>query len=420
MELDKSLQKAELLLNQDRYGEAQKEVRTYLATDPNSTRALMLLTRTYLGMDQNEKADETANDLLKLAPSDPYVLYIKGLTVGQLGKRKQALEFLDNALSLHPMMSEAHGLKSILYFQKAEFGKALQAANEGLAIDPENEVCLNQRSRCLLQLGDVDAHLRADRQALKSNPLNPDTHATLGHGELIKGNFTKANEHFREALRIDPNHDFARQGLLHSIKATNLYYRLFLKYSFWMEGLKPQVKWAIIILGYLGIRTLSRYAGELGAFDPVAQAIIVIYIIFAISTWIIDPVSNIFLRFHPFGQLVLSAREKRTATICAGLLSAALIGLILLLTVGEVNPALDNLNVALIFIGIAMTIVVSSIGRASLEKSKRNLKMAGTFFCAACVLWLVLIFVQPLIAVKLFSWLVYGFIGYQFYANTQE
>ncbi len=420
MELDRSLYKAEHLLKQKRYAEAQKEVHSYLAFDPESTPALIILTRTYLGMDQDEKADEIADQLVKRNPADPEILFLKGVTQTQLGKRKSALKFLNNALAYDPLISEAHGLKAAIYFAEAEFEKAVEAADAGLRIDPENEMCLNHRSMALLRLGRKEEHMEADQQALKRNPMNPNTHASVGYNALKKGEHAKAKEHFREALRIDPNNEYARQGMLQAIRATNPYYRLFLKYVFWMQGLKPQVRWAVIIIGYLLVQALNRYADDMGAFAPVAEGVIVLYLVFAISTWIIGPVSNIFLKFHPFGKYVLSEDEKAVANICAALLFAAMAGAVILLTVDDPTHQWKNLGIYLLCSGIALTVVVSSVAGCTLEKSKRNLKRFGTVFAVACGILIVSAVILPGLALKLFTWLIYGFIGYQFYANTQE
>ncbi len=90
MELDKTLHKAEHLLKQERYDEAQKEVKTYLASDPESIPALVILIRIYLGMGNDEKADEMADQLIKRNPADPEVLFLKGVT--SVGEKKKCLK----------------------------------------------------------------------------------------------------------------------------------------------------------------------------------------------------------------------------------------------------------------------------------------------------------------------------------------
>jgi Tfp pilus assembly protein PilF len=420
MEQDRALFKAEHLLNQQRYNEAYKEVNTYLALDPHCIPALMMLAQAYLGLNKDENADEIADQLLRKDPSDADILFLKGVTQAQLGKRKSALKFLDSALAFDPLKTPAHGLKASIFFQEAEFEKSLEAADTGLRIDPHNELCLNHRSMALLKLDRKEEHLDADHQALKSNPMNPLTHASVGYSALQKGEIDKAKNHFREALRIDPTNEYARQGMLESIKATNLFYRLFLKYAFWMQGLKPQVRWAVVIIGYVMIQFLNRSASNLGMFAPAAEVIVILYTIFAISTWIIEPISNIFLRLHPFGKYILTDEEKYVANICAGLLTIAVVGAVMLLWYDLNEVEWKNLGMYLLCSGIALTVVVSSIASRTLERSKRRLKTLGIVFAVGCGILIISALVLPGVALRLFDWLIWGFVGYQFYANSQE
>lgn len=418
MELERTLYKAEHLLKQKRYKEAHTEVNSYLAADPESIPALMVLIQVYLGMDQHGNADTIADQLIQRDPTDPDILFLKALTQVQLGNRKVALKFLNSALAFDPLRAQAHGMIAGIHFQDADFEKALEAANAGLSIDPQNELCLNYRSMTLLRLDRKEEHVYADQQALKSNPMNPLTHASVGYSALQKGEYDKAKDHFREALRIDPENEYARQGMLNAIRATNLYYRFFLKYAFWMEGLKPQVRWAVVIIGYLLMRTLDSYSGEMGAFKPVADLVVTLYMIFAISTWIINPVANIFLRFHSFGKYVLKDEEVRVANLSAALLCVSIFGAAVLYIFDENQLQWKNLGVYLLCAGIALTVVVSSIANCELERSKRRLRTAGMVFAIACGVLILSAFLLPVFALSLFNWLVYGFIGYQFYANA--
>lgn len=413
------LKKAEHLLSQDRFGEAKNEIKQYLSSDPENVGALIMLVQAYLGLDQHENADKVADDILKLDASNPVVLYLKGITQVGIGKSKNALKFLDNALSIDPNMVDAHGVRAVIFYGEAKFEEALAAANAGLALDPHHQLCLNQRSRALLKLGRTELHLEADKQALKNNPMSAQTHATVGWSELEKGDIKKAKDHFREALRLDPNDAYARSGMLHAIKSTNWFYRLFMMYLFWMQGLKPNVRWAVVIIGYLLIVGLNRYSGELGMFTPVAKIIIYLYMIFAISTWIIGSVSNIFLRFHSFGKYLLSESEIKAANKSAVLLGLAIAGGIFQFVMRD-QVVWHNVGFFLVCSGVALTIIVSSIENASLEKSRRNLTRAGIAFAIAFAILMVLSLTLPGLALRFFNWLIYGFIAYQFYANTQQ
>ena len=57
---------------------------------------------------------------------------------------------------------------------------------------------------------------------------------------------------------------------------------------------------------------------------PILLPLIIFYIIFAFSTWIAQPISNLFLRLHPVGKYALSADEILATNIIALLAIASL------------------------------------------------------------------------------------------------
>jgi drug/metabolite transporter (DMT)-like permease len=117
---------------------------------------------------------------------------------------------------------------------------------------------------------------------------------------------------------------------------------------------------------------------------------------------------------------VLTDEEKDVANICAGLLTIAVVGAVMLLSYDLNDVEWKNLGTYLLCAGIALTVVVSSIASRTLERSKRRLKICGIIFAIGCGMLIVSALVLPVFALRLFDWLVWGFVGYQFYANAQE
>lgn len=418
MDQTNTLHRAHLLLEQQRFDEAKREVEQVLSADPTNVEALQALTQCYLGLDQTEKAHQTVESAIRQDPTDVISLYLKGVILLDLAKYRQALKFIDSALSFNPTFAEAYGAKSAALYALAQFEEALEAANQGLSVEADNTFCLNQRARALLKLGRTEENEQTTRQALRSNPEDANTHANVGYTQLELGNHQQAKIHFREALRLDPTHEFARYGMLQALKASNLFYRLWLKYVFWMASLSPRTRWAVIIIGYLLFRWMSSARASFGSLEVVATLLIYSYFVFALSTWIIEPVSNLFLRFHVFGRYVLTEEEKKTSNYSLGLLATALLGLLVVITVDQVQWT--NVGVYLLCYGIALTIVVSAVASKDTEKGIRNVRVAGAIFAAVALLNIVLGVVAPVLALQLFSYAVWGFVGFQFFANSQH
>ena len=85
------------------------------------------------------------------------------------------------------------------------------------------------------------------------------THANQGWALLHRGNYQRALEHFREALRIDPELDWARAGIVEALKAHHFIYRQMLRFFLWI-GRQARVAQWVIILGILfGPRMLATH-----------------------------------------------------------------------------------------------------------------------------------------------------------------
>ena len=73
-------------------------------------------------------------------------------------------------------------------------------------------------------------------------------------------------QHFLSALRIEPEHREAREGLLHAFRARSPLYRAYLKYSFMMEKLGRAGR-GMVVIGLLVLMQLANMAfvGTVGA-----------------------------------------------------------------------------------------------------------------------------------------------------------
>ena len=80
----------------------------------------------------------------------------------------------------------------------------------------------------------------------------------------------KAEEHFREALQLDPDSDMAREGLLESFRARSRFYRWYLSYTFFMQRFRGASSghhyWYLFALPLHGESARKRESIFAGAF----------------------------------------------------------------------------------------------------------------------------------------------------------
>jgi tetratricopeptide (TPR) repeat protein len=363
------IQRATLLIEHRRFEDAERELRVILNSEPNHPYALALigLSRTELG--KHDEGLDYLRQAIGHQPDNPYFLYLVGLIYLRKDNLKEAQKFLLSALSLDPHNADYFGVIALIKLQETQWDEALTYANRGLQADPENLVCLNARSTALLKLDRKEESYQTIKEALQNDPHNSYTHANLGWGLLEKGEHVKALESFREALKLDPENAHAKAGLVEALKAKYWFYRVFLRYVFWMTNKNAKYQWIFIIGLWFLVRMLNSLADSNPAIAPYVNPIVYLYAIFAISTWILEPLSNLFLRLNVYGRYALTPDQTRASTFTG-------IGFLLTLA-GLAGLVLTDVGtfLYLIFYGIGFMILCSSMFKPTV-KSKRAIAMA--------------------------------------------
>ena len=325
--LESHIERANLLLEQGRYKDAEKYIRQVLEKEPENDYALSMLSRCYLNSGQYDKGIEVIQQAIAFDPEQSYYYYLLGFGYYQQDLHLPAIDHVRKAITINPYNSEYFGLLGSIYLDEKDYSEALQAANDGLAIDAENITCLNIRSRALNKLKRTAEAIDTMQDSLSKDPDNELTHVTVGWNYFEKGNHKKANHHFREALRINPNYGSARIGLKESLKSDFLPYKLVVRFSLWMSEKSKNFQWAFFIGMYVLIRIMSKVADNYEALNPFLLPVIILYFIFIFFTWIANPIANFFLLFHRDGKYSLTKGESITgveviACLASGILLA--------------------------------------------------------------------------------------------------
>jgi hypothetical protein len=128
-------------------------------------------------------------------------------------------------------------------------------------------------------------------------------------------------------LRLDPENEWARHGIVEALKARNFIYAVVLKYFLWMSRFSRRGQWFIILGGYFGNQMLSSVSGSNPDLRPWLLPLRILYFVFVLMTWMASPFFNLMLRLNRFGRLVLT-REQTIGSTWFGLcLLCALLGL---------------------------------------------------------------------------------------------
>ncbi len=336
--MNPNFERARILYEQNRHTEAERELKQALAAHPDDFMAHNLMTFVLADQERKDEALESAQRTIRLVPDWDFAWYSLAYAEWIQEKRgasERAIEAVEKAIRMEPSKADYHNLKGEIHFGKTEWQDALDAAERALGLESEHVAALNLRAKSLVKLNrKADANDTLD-WAIRNDPENPNTHANKGWALIERDQYDEALVHFKEALRLDPGNEWAREGLKNAIKGKNFLYRWMLKYFLWISKLSEKNQWVFIIGAYLlyrGVLALSRSNPSLA---PLTYPIIIAYLVFAFSSWIAIPLSNLFLRLHPLGKHALSPFEITGSNLMGAFLFGGLFSGIIFLFSGQ-------------------------------------------------------------------------------------
>lgn len=320
--------RAQLLLNQNNYARAEESARLALEEDPGDGHALTILALIQSHRGQHKQALATADSAIAVEPDWAHGRFVKACIAFDAGDLKIAEKSAQEALELAPETPATYGLLAGVHLRNKQYKKAVDFARQGLEYDAENETCRNMLVHALAIQGHGVEAEQAATETISDNPESSQAHASAGWVHLRNRKHKEALNSFREALRLEPDNDYARSGLVQAIKAQNFIYAGFLVYMHWMQRLPKGARFGI----YFGIWILYRQVAKLGTSSPELLPVTFIaaaaYFLFIYSMWTIDALFNVLLFIHPVGRYALSPYQKK---VTVAMLTSLMLGLAMII-----------------------------------------------------------------------------------------
>jgi tetratricopeptide (TPR) repeat protein len=333
------LERARLLRDRHRFPEAVAAVKEFLAMQPDHFigHYELAVTRLMAGEEHGEALADIDRAIGR-APEHAPAHAIRAAILLPLNRAAEALTAADRALELDPEFAFAWVCRGRALLQLRRLEVAEVAARKALGLDPDLSDASNLLSTVLrLQQRFSEAEVEIDRH-LERDPENAWTFATAGWTALNRGQRDKAEQLFRESLRLEPGLEHARLGLREAFKARSALYRLHLKWVFFMERHSGRNQWLII----LGIYVAFRFGRALlAAVHPLAAVPLVIaYLLFAFGGWLASGIGHFLMLKDPLARLTLKRTEKLDGALVGGLFFGGLLLLLLGVTVLPAGVAL--------------------------------------------------------------------------------
>ncbi len=211
------LKRAEVLIDQERYDLAEKELRKLLAENPENADVVANLVRTLAAAAKNTEAQEWALKLLALDPNRSYFYYLAAFVEVRLLRLDQAEAHIRRAIELEPDWAMNFEVLSRIYQHRGKYEEGLQHANEGLRLEPDHIDCLDARAFSLAMLGHQAEARQTMDHALSLEPENPYLRRDIGVALSHLGDYHAAETHLRETLRLDPTSQDAKNQLYKTV-----------------------------------------------------------------------------------------------------------------------------------------------------------------------------------------------------------
>lgn len=313
--MDSHLIRGQQLFSVRRWTNALDSFRESLSSDPECAAAHCGAALALLELGRAEEAEKHARAGVAALPEHPACHYVLARTLADQNRPQEALKAIDAALELEPEEAKYWGLKALLLCDESDWAGALRCADLGLAEDPTYSTCLVARARAMIGLGQPDETDSVLKDALSRNAEDPLIHASLGWTALAAKQHERALEHFSEALKIDPELEWAREGMMESLRNRYFIYRWIFRYYLRMSRLTSGQRWMVILGGYFAVRFFLSLGRSQPDLKPWLLPFLLLYALFVYLSWTGQALANVFLRWNKHGSRLLNSDELHVSAL---------------------------------------------------------------------------------------------------------
>jgi len=286
-------------MQQGRFKMAEQELRQTLALYRSSAATRAMLSTCLLRQNLISEALHQAKEAIRIEPSNPDNYHVLSLIYLEQERYEKAEKLIRVSLSHFAAHPDYLYVLATIFFQQCDWVKALKVCDMSLTADAEHIDTLNLRARVLSRIGQYDVAEDTFDLALRGDPENSVTYANKGWAALEQKSYERAQEYFRTALNFNPELEFARTGLLESLKAKYRLYRWFLNINYWSNTTLDSIK-IVLFTGLVLCVSHFQYLSPL-------------YLLFVLFMWFPDVIFNAYLQKDERTKQILSTRERKTS-----------------------------------------------------------------------------------------------------------
>ncbi|MFF4893460.1 tetratricopeptide repeat protein [Micromonospora chersina] len=204
-----------------RLDEAQLLAEEAVARSPHDPRPRLQLGYVLDYSHRREEALVAFEQALAIDPHDDDALYARAVELRLLRRVDEAERACHEAIARRPDSPQLHVELGNIHDDQHDYGRALAAFDQALAIDPREEWALSGRVAGLRRLRRMDEAEQAARNAIDKRPDSPQPHLDLGYVYDDQGDYERALAAFEQALGIDPKDESALAWRITELRQLN-------------------------------------------------------------------------------------------------------------------------------------------------------------------------------------------------------
>jgi Flp pilus assembly protein TadD len=202
-----------VLIDQERYEEAETALREAIRLDPDNTSAHNDLGYALNELERYEEAETALREAIRLDPDDTTAHNNLGYALNGLEHYQEAETPLREAIRLDPENSAAHynlgyALNELRRYQEGE-----TALREAIRLDPDHCSAHNSLGYALNELRRHQEAERTLREAVRLDPDDSAAHNNLGYALEGMNRYGEAAVEYQHALRLDRENAAAQENL---------------------------------------------------------------------------------------------------------------------------------------------------------------------------------------------------------------
>lgn len=304
------------LIERGRFAEAEALLRAALAKDPDDAGLYLHLSRVLARLERPKEAQDAARRAIGLEPDWALPHEVLAEALINSSNLKEAEEAVNSAMALGGEDADLRALLARIFLDRNKPEISLEHATAGLAINPEHDTCRFFRT---IALGQLNRHDEADESALgllSDDPDDSTNHSARGWILLERNAFPEARMHFQEALRIDPDNEDARMGLVRCLQQGNAVLGWFLRLILRIGKVSfPKLMGIVIIFGIV-LPTFLKSEGQPEFLRIIGLVIRTAFLLFFYVAMAARPLFDCILWVSRDGRLALGPYETRAIRWC--------------------------------------------------------------------------------------------------------